>query len=73
MKHVIQGKRLVRFALLSTFLIRTPTAVQLRITLKHQSKTCMNGFAKNITTLDAISLTMMITMFHRESSSGLSF
>ena len=71
MKHIIQGKRLVRFELPSTFLTQTPIAVQQRTIPRLPSRTYTNAFATSTRTLDVTFLTMTLTMCHRGSSSGL--
>ena len=65
------GKKTRKTALLSLFAMQMLIAAQLKIILKHQSKTCTKGFAIDTKTLDDTFLTMMLTMFRRESSSGL--
>ena len=59
MKHIIQGKRLVSLRYFSMFLMQMQIVFQLKIILRHQSKTYTNESVFVIETLDDTFLIMM--------------
>ena len=72
MKHIIQGKRLVSLRYFSMSLMQMQIVFQLKIILRHQSKTYTKGSVLVTETLDDTFLITMLTTSLNESSSGLS-